>query len=76
MTRNEPPAEAPEGPRNDQYRVVVNHEEQYSIWRADQDIPAGWTPVGEPDSQERCLAAVDDLWTDMRPLTLREASGG
>jgi len=55
------------------YRIVVNHEEQYSIWFADQEPPAGWTIVGDPGTKDECLARITELWTDMRPLSLRQA---
>jgi uncharacterized protein YbdZ (MbtH family) len=55
------------------YIVVVNHEEQYSIWPTDRDIPLGWTSVGKSGSKEDCLKYVEDVWTDMRPLSLRKA---
>ncbi len=53
------------------YRVVVNAEEQYSIWLADREIPAGWTPEGDEGTREECLAHIAQVWTDMRPLSLR-----
>jgi MbtH protein len=53
------------------YRVVVNHEEQYSIYAADRELPAGWRDGGVTGSREACLAHIDWVWTDMRPLTLR-----
>ncbi|MDW5329213.1 MbtH family protein [Plantactinospora sp. KLBMP9567] len=53
------------------YTVVVNHEEQYSIWPADQEIPAGWREGGRAGSKEECLAHIREVWTDMRPLSLR-----
>ena len=55
------------------YRVVVNHEEQYSIWPADRDNPAGWRDAGKTGTKDECLAFVDEVWTDMRPLSLRRA---
>ena len=55
------------------YRVVVNHEEQYSIWPADRDNPAGWRDAGKTGTKDECLAFVDEVWTDMRPLSLRKA---
>lgn len=55
-----------------QYEVVINHEEQYSIWPATQAIPVGWQTVGEQGSKEACLAYINRVWTDMRPLSLRE----
>jgi MbtH protein len=53
--------------------VLINHEEQYSLWRADMDIPGGWRQVWGPDTKEACMAWVDEVWTDMRPLSLRKA---
>lgn len=53
------------------YAVVVNSEEQYSIWPADREAPAGWTRDGFTGSEEDCLAHIDECWTDMRPLSLR-----
>jgi MbtH protein len=53
------------------YRVVVNHEEQYSIWPLEAEIPVGWRAVGKEGAKEDCLAYVDEVWTDMRPLSLR-----
>ena len=53
------------------YIVLMNHEEQYSLWLADRDIPKGWTAVRAPGSKEECLAYVGEVWTDMRPLSLR-----
>lgn len=54
------------------YEVVVNDEEQYSIWLSDKDIPAGWRAVGMSGTKERCLAYIEEVWTDMRPLSLRK----
>ncbi|MFB9928490.1 MbtH family protein [Amycolatopsis halotolerans] len=54
------------------YDVVVNHEEQYSIWPADREIPAGWRSEGTSGTKKECLAHVDEVWTDMRPLSLRK----
>jgi len=50
---------------------VVNHEEQYSIWPADRDPPAGWREVGKRGLKADCLAYIKEVWTDMRPLSLR-----
>jgi MbtH protein len=55
------------------YRVVVNHEEQYSIWPAGQDLPDGWRADGFSGGKEDCLAHIDQVWTDMRPLSARNA---
>lgn len=54
------------------YRVVVNHEEQYSIWPADREVPMGWRAVGIEGSKAECLAYIEKVWTDMRPLSLRK----
>ena len=54
------------------YKVVVNHEEQYSIWPEGQVIPAGWHERGQSGSKEACLAYINKVWTDMRPLSLRK----
>lgn len=53
------------------YQVVMNHEEQYSIWPSDRELPLGWTSVGTSGSREQCLAHIEKVWTDMRPLSLR-----
>jgi MbtH protein len=55
------------------YFVVRNHEEQYSVWRADKPVPAGWQVIGEPAAKADCLARINELWTDMRPLSLRKS---
>lgn len=55
-----------------QMKVVINHEEQYSIWPADRDNPLGWRDAGKIGSKEECLAYVEQVWTDMRPLSLRQ----
>ena len=53
------------------YRVVVNHEKQYSIWPLTKDMPAGWRDVGKQGSKAECLAHIKEVWTDMRPASLR-----
>lgn len=53
------------------YKVVLNHEEQYSLWPADRENPAGWLDEGTVGTKAECLARVDEVWTDMRPLSLR-----
>ena len=55
------------------YHVVVNDEEQYSIWLVDQPIPAGWRAAGKTGKKPECLAYIREVWTDMRPLSLRRA---
>src|SRR5215217_8785334 len=54
------------------YIVVMNHEEQYSIWPADRENPLGWNEVGKSGPKEECLAYIKEVWTDMRPLSLRK----
>ncbi len=54
------------------YNVVVNHEEQYSIWPTYRDIPAGWKAVGKSGPKADCLDYIKQVWTDMRPLSLRK----
>ncbi len=53
------------------YKVVVNHEEQYSIWPAHRENPLGWNDGGKEGTKAECLAYVKEVWTDMRPLSLR-----
>ena len=55
------------------YRVVLNHEEQYSIWPAHRENPLGWRDAGKTGTKSECLAYVKEVWTDMRPLSLRQA---
>jgi len=57
------------------YVVVVNDEEQYSIWLADKEVPAGWRQAGKSGRKADCLAFIKEAWTDMRPLSLRKAMG-
>lgn len=52
--------------------VVINEEEQYSIWPADGPLPSGWRTVGIRGSREECLDRIAEIWTDMRPRSLRE----
>jgi len=54
------------------YKVVMNHEEQYSIWPADKENPLGWTSVGKSGTKQECLDYIEQVWTDMRPLSLRK----
>lgn len=58
------------------YHVVINDEEQYSIWLDGKEIPAGWHTVGKSGTKAECLAYVDEVWTDMRPKSLRIAMEG
>ena len=54
------------------YKVVINHEEQYSIWPADRENPLGWRDVGKQGLKEECLEYIKEVWTDMRPLSVRK----
>lgn len=54
-----------------EYTVVINHEEQYSIWFADREIPKGWKEVGKRGPKKECLDYVEEVWWDMRPLSVR-----
>ena len=63
--------------RNDQedntiYKVVINHEEQYSIWPADRENPLGWRDAGKSGLKSDCMEYIREVWTDMRPLSLRK----
>lgn len=54
------------------YRVVVNGEEQYSIWFAERELPAGWRAEGPEGSRTECLDHIETVWTDMRPRSVRD----
>ena len=54
------------------YRAVVNQEEQYSIWPSDRELPLGWKEAGKSGSKAECLEYINEVWTDMRPLSLRK----
>jgi MbtH protein len=54
------------------YQVVANDEEQYSIWPTDRALPAGWRQAGPSGLKPECLAYINEVWTDMRPLSLRK----
>ena len=54
------------------YKVVVNHDEQYSIWPADRTIPLGWSDAGKEGTKQECLAYIEEVWTDLRPSSLRQ----
>jgi MbtH protein len=56
-----------------EFFVVVNDEEQHSIWPSGLDVPAGWTTVGDPGPRATCLATIERCWTDIRPRSLRVA---
>jgi MbtH protein len=58
------------------FQVVVNGEGQYSIWPADREVPAGWEQTGPTGVESDCLAYITEVWTDMRPLSLRASEQG
>ena len=62
----------PDVPETRPHVVVVNDEEQYSIWPAHRENPLGWTDVGKSGPKDECLAYIKEVWTDMRPLSLRK----
>jgi len=53
------------------YKVVVNHEEQYSVWPVDQQNPLGWKDAKFDGPKAACLAYIEAVWTDMRPLSVK-----
>ena len=55
-----------------EYVAVVNDEEQYSIWPSDRDLPSGWSEAGKRGPRAEVLAWIEQVWTDMRPQSLRE----
>jgi MbtH protein len=57
---------------NQIFTVVINHEEQYSIWPVDREFPLGWKAIGKEGSKQECLDYIEEVWTDMRPLSLRK----
>ena len=58
---------------NQIYYVVMNHEEQYSIWPTNREIPLGWQQVGKTGTKAECLEYIKEVWVDMRPMSLRKA---
>ncbi|MBN5130260.1 MbtH family NRPS accessory protein [Stenotrophomonas maltophilia] len=65
-----------EAPDSRSYVVVMNHEEQYSIWPVGSDVPAGWQALACSGTKDHCLAHIKEVWTDMRPLSLRKRMQG
>ena len=59
-------------PANTRYKVVINHEEQYSIWPANRKAPKGWRDTKKAGNLRACMAYIEEVWTDMRPLSLRK----
>ena len=58
----------------EKFTVVVNQEEQYSIWPQEKPLPLGWSEAGKKGDKEECLTYIEAVWTDMRPLSLRQAT--
>lgn len=54
------------------YKVIVNQEEQYSVWPAEKELPQGWSDTGKTGSRIECLEYIEEVWTDLRPLSLRK----
>ncbi|GJL62444.1 MAG: antibiotic synthesis protein MbtH [Nitrospirales bacterium] len=54
------------------YKVVINHERQYSIWPVGRKNALGWTDVNKNGTKSECLAYIKEVWTDMRPLSLQQ----
>lgn len=61
---------------NDIYVVVMNDEEQYSIWPQHKALPLGWKAAGKEGEKSACLEYIKEVWTDMRPLSLRKKMDG
>ena len=57
------------------YQAVVNIEGQYSIWPVDREMPIGWSDAGKSGTKADCLQFIDEVWTDMTPLSLRSRGG-
>ena len=55
------------------YKVIVNEEEQYSIWPTGREVPFGWTSEGTEGAKQLCLDRIQEMWTDLRPKSLRDA---
>ena len=71
VSRPWPPAWQTGEPETHTYQVVVNDEEQFSIWPVDKEVPPGWRDEGTTGTKDECLAHIATVWTDMRPLSLR-----
>ena len=67
-------AQTPAGEQ--EYRVVISEEERYSIWPSYKEIPLGWRATGFAGGKEACLSHIEEVWTDMRPLSLRRLMDG
>lgn len=58
------------------YKVLINHEDQYSLWPVGTPNPSGWREAEKEGTKEECMAYVEEHWTDMRPLSLRRSMQG
>jgi MbtH protein len=61
-----------EFPDRIEYKVVINHEEQYSLWPTGRENPLGWKDVGKTGTKKTCLVYIEEVWTDMRPLSVHK----
>ncbi|WP_112471240.1 MbtH family protein [Streptomyces triticisoli] len=59
---------------NGEFYVVVNDEDQHSLWPTFADVPAGWRVVSGPAGRAESIAYVEENWPDIRPRSLREAT--
>ncbi|MFI9786685.1 MbtH family protein [Kitasatospora sp. NPDC051984] len=57
------------------YQVTSNDEDQYSLWPVGRELPPGWKAAGKTGTKEECMAYIKEVWTDMRPRSLRESMG-
>lgn len=55
------------------FSVVINHEEQYAIWPVGREVPSGWKRIGKQGSKDACIAHIEEVWTDMRPMSVAKA---
>jgi len=55
----------------DRFTVVINDEEQYSVWWSEREMPPGWQAVGKEGTRQECLEYIEEVWTDMRPRSVR-----
>jgi len=67
---------ADEGRDEMAYKVVVNDDEQFSIWPAERANPPGWTDAGSVGTRDECLTYIRGVWTDMRPARVRRRDAG
>jgi MbtH protein len=60
----------------DEYTVVINVEEQYSVWPTEKDIPLGWKPVNQKGTKQDCLDYIEKVWKDILPASLKNKKVG